>query len=131
MSPGDGWILIGPLIAIGLVGLLGAVFWRLGLRWTLRREAADSPPDGYADGLAIFNDTLVNDAFLHGRRDYGLLCPAAVTDAPEVADEIRELLGDAGIRATQAVSDEGRVAVLVFPEELDEARRLVGDTPAL
>jgi hypothetical protein len=54
-----------------------------------------------------------------------------VTDEPDVADEIRRLLGDAGIRATQAVDDDGRTAVLVFAEEVEEARRLVGDSPAL
>ena len=31
MATSDGWYLIGPLIAVGLVGFLGAVFWRMGL----------------------------------------------------------------------------------------------------
>ena len=115
MSPGDGWMIIGPLIAVGLVGFLGAVFWRMGLQWTLTRE-----PEGH--GLAIFREA---------ETDYGLLGTAAVTDAPEVAEDIRRLLGDFGIRATQAGGRDGRTAVLVFAEELDEARRLVGDTPAL
>ena len=115
MATSDGWYLVGPLIAVGLVGFLGAVFWRMGLHWTLTRDA-----DAYADGLAIFRE----------RDDYGLLCPAAVTDDPEVADEIRRLLGDAGIRTTQALDREGRLAILVFAEELEEARRLVGDSPA-
>jgi hypothetical protein len=117
MAPSNGWYLIGPLIAVGLVGFLGAVFWRMGLHWTLAQEA-DTPREG---GLAIFG-TL---------DDYGLLCPAAVTDDPDVADEIRRLLTEAGIRATQAVDREDRVAVLVFVEQLEAARRLVGDSPAL
>ena len=46
-----------------------------------------------------------------------------------VADEIRRRLADAGIRATQAVRRDGRVVVLVFTEELEEARRLPGALP--
>jgi hypothetical protein len=109
MASGNGWYLIGPLVAVGLVGFLGAVFWRMGLRWTRAREEG-------GDGLAIFGEP----------DDYGLLCPAAVTDDPDVADEIRRLLDDAGIRATQAVNNDGRTVVLVFAEEVEEARRLVG-----
>ncbi|HEX5201709.1 hypothetical protein ACFQS1_29435 [Paractinoplanes rhizophilus] len=118
MASGTGWYLIGPLVAVGLVGLLGAVFWRMGLHATVAREEAG---DRCAAGLTIFGEP----------DDYGLLCPAAVTDDAEVADEIRRLLGDAGIRATHAVDREGRTAVLVFAEEVEEARRLVGGSPAL
>jgi hypothetical protein len=118
MPSGNGWYLIGPLIAVGLVGLLGAVFWRMGLHWTFAREEGG---DRCADGLAIFGEP----------DDYGLLCPVAVTDDPDVADDIRRLLGDAGIRATQAVDRDGRMAVLVFAEEFEAARRLVGGSPAL
>lgn len=126
MATGNGWYLIGPLIAVGLVGFLGAVFWRMGLQWTLAHEP-EIPRDPYADGLAIFGECDGG----HEGDDYGLLGPAAVTDAPETADEIRRLLGDAGIRATKALGRDGRTTVLVFAEELEEARRLVGDTPAL
>ncbi|MEV6344909.1 hypothetical protein [Actinoplanes sp. NPDC051851] len=115
MPTSVGWYLIGPLIAVGLVGFLGAVFWRMGLSPTGFPD--DEPPrDGYADGLAIFGE----------REDYGLLSPAAVTEAPEVADEIRRLLSDAGIRSTSATRRDGRVTVLVFAEEVEAARRLVG-----
>jgi hypothetical protein len=118
MASGNSWYLIGPLVAVGLVAFLGVVFWRMGLDWTNIRE------DGierYADGLAIFGDP----------DDYGLLCPAAVTDDAALADEIERLLGDAGIRATQALGRDGRMAVLVFAEEVEEARRLVGGSPAV
>ncbi|GAA2894729.1 hypothetical protein Acy02nite_59580 [Actinoplanes cyaneus] len=114
MATSDGWYLIGPLIAVGLVGFLGAVFWRMGLQPT-------GPVDGYADGLAIFGER-------GEQEDYGLLSPAAVTDEPEVADEIRRLLSSAGIRATSAIRRDGRVCVLVFAEEVEEARRLVGSS---
>jgi hypothetical protein len=118
MATSGGWYLIGPLVAVGLIGLLGAIFWRLGLHWDLVRD--DDPlRDLY--GLSIFTEP----------DDFGLLCPAAVTEEPDVADEIRGMLADAGIRATQAVRRDGRVLVLVFGEEVEEARRLVGDTPAL
>jgi hypothetical protein len=118
MASGNSWYLIGPLIAVGLVAFLGAIFWRMGLHWTF---AAEDAVDRYADGLAIFGDP----------DDYGLLCPAAVTDDTALADEIQRLLGDAGIRATQATSRDGRTAVLVFVEQVEEARRLVGGSPAL
>jgi hypothetical protein len=111
MAPSDGWYLIGPLIAVALVGTLGVIFWRMGLRWL--EEADDPLRELY--GLAIFAEP----------DDYGLLCPAAVTDSPDEAEEIRLLLAGAGIRATRGARADGRVAVLVFPEEVDEARRLV------
>ena len=78
-------------------------------------------PDPYAEGLAIFRE----------REDYGLLYPAAVTDDPDVAAEIRRLLATAGIRATYGTGRDGRVAVLVFADQVEEARRLVGDSPTL
>jgi hypothetical protein len=120
MATSNGWYLFGPLVAVALIGFLGAVFWRMGLQWTLTHQP-DAVRDLCADGLAIFGE----------RDDYGLLCPAAVTDDADVADEIRRLLGEAGIRATQAVRRDGRTVVLVFADEVEEARRLVGDSPAL
>jgi hypothetical protein len=116
----DGWYLIGPLVSVVLVGFLGAAFWRAGLQFL---EPGGEPLcDRYADGLAIFGDP--DD-------DFGLLCPAAVTDDAEIAHEIRRVLIEAGIRATHAVDRDGRVAVLVFADQVEEARRLVGDSPAL
>jgi hypothetical protein len=111
MAPSDGWYLVGPLVAVTLVGVIGLACRRTGLRWV--EEADDPLRELY--GLAIFTEP----------EDYGLLCAAAVTDSPDEADEIRLLLAAAGIRATRGVRGDGRVAVLVFPEEADEARRLV------
>ena len=58
---------------------------------------------------------------LHAAAEATALTEAALT----------ALLYDAGIRATHAVGGDGRVAVLVFAEQVEEARRLVGDSPAL
>ena len=103
MAPSDGWYVIGPLIAVGLVGAVAVMFWR-----------PDEPlRERYR--LTIFTEP----------EDFGLLCAAAITDEPDEADEIRLLLADAGIRSTQAIRTDGRVAVLVFGEELEAARRLV------
>jgi hypothetical protein len=112
MPAGTGWYFLGPLIAVALVAFLCLVFWQLGGQWTVAWD--DTEPR--SDGLAI----------LGFAEDYGLLCPAAFTDDPLVATEIRMLLATAGIRSTHAVGEDGRLAVLVFAEELDEARRLVG-----
>ncbi len=112
MPDGDGWYFLGPLIAVGLVGFLCLVFWQLGLQWSVAWDEAEPR----SEGLAILGFS----------EDYGLLCPAAVTDDAMIAEEIRLLLGAAGIRATQAIGADGRLAVLVFGEELDAARRLVG-----
>jgi len=111
MATSDGWYLIGPLIAVALVILLWVLFWRLGLDWV---ERADDPLREIY-GLAIFTEP----------DDYGLLRPAAVTDEPDDAEEMRLMLADAGIRSTKAVRSDGQVAVLVFAEELEAARRLV------
>ncbi len=112
MPDGDGWYLLGPLIAVAVVGLLCLVFRQVGPQWSVGWDETEPR----SEGLAILGFS----------EDYGLLCPAAVTDDATIAEEIHRLLGAAGIRATQAVGADGRLAVLVFPEELDAARRLVG-----
>jgi|GEM_PF-1268859 len=119
MPPSDGWYLLGPFLAVALVGFLSAIFWRMGLQWT--RTADEDPLRDLYAGLAIFGEA----------EDYGLLCPAAATDDAGIADKIRTLLATAGIRSTSAIRSDGRLLVLVFPEEVDEARRLVGGFPAL
>jgi hypothetical protein len=119
MPPSDGWYLLGPFLAVALVGFLGAIFWRMGLQWTLVQD--EDPLRDFSTGLSIFGEA----------EDYGLLCPAATTDDREVAEDIQNLLAGAGIRSTSAVRPNGRLLVLVFGEEVDEARRLVGGSPAL
>ena len=113
MPPSDGWYLAGPLLAVALVAML-AVF----MRWSVER--ADNPlRDMYLEGLTIFGE----------REDYGLLSAAALTDDVDIAQDVKRLLADAGIRATHALRADGRVVVLVFTEQVDEARRLVGESP--
>ena len=120
MPRGDGWYLIGPPIAFALIGLLGTILWRLGPQQETGREQ-DPLDDLRPDGQATFADP----------DEYGLLCPAALTEDPGVTEEIRRLLCDAGIRATSAMRRDGRFLILVFAEDVERARRLVGDRPAL
>jgi hypothetical protein len=115
MPPSDGWYLAGPLIAVAMVGALAGF-----MRWSVE-NAPDPLRDLYADGLAIFGE----------HDDYGLLSPAALADDRDLADDVRRMLTDAGIRSTCAQRRDGRYAVLVFAEEVEEARRLVGGSAAL
>jgi hypothetical protein len=115
MPASDGWYLAGPLLAVATVGILAGV---------MRRSVDRGPelrPELYADGLAIFGDS----------DDYGLLSPAAMADDLDLADDVRAMLADAGIRSTHTLRADGRVMVLVFGEEVEEARRLVGGPAAL
>lgn len=94
---------LAPLIALVAVGGLVAV-----LRWTFSGES-----------LELHREIVTAE-------DYGLLRPAAVVDDPVDAETMRQRLADAGIRCTTAVGRDGRVRVLVFADELDKARRVVG-----
>ncbi len=113
MPSSGGWYLAGPLIAFALIGVLAGV-----LRWGIDRDGAvdDWDSDGW-DGLDVLTAGPADD-------DYGLLSPAALADDADVADEVRRLLTAAGIRSTQAVRYDGRIVVLVFADQVDEARRL-------
>lgn len=57
--------------------------------------------------------------------DFGLLAPAAVLDSTEEAVAVRDLLATASIKATTTVAN-GRHYVLVFPADLERARRVTG-----
>jgi hypothetical protein len=70
------------------------------------------------------------------RPDYGLLSPALRTDSLEPAEQARDLLAIAGIRATVAPAGVGYTAsghpwpstahmVLVFPPDLDAAEQVL------
>ena len=115
MPSSGGWYLAGPLIAFALIGVLAGV-----LRWGIDRDSAIDDWDGDTDGWDGLDVLSAADA----EEDYGLLAPAALADDADVADEVRRLLAVARIRSTHAVRCDGRIVVLVFAEEVDEARRL-------
>lgn len=121
MPESTGWYLAGPLVAFVLVGILAAM-----LRWTLGRESDARTGRGRGERLLDPLDRQLDDC-----EDYGLLTAAARTDDRDTAEDFRRLLDEAGIRATLAPALDGRYRVLVFPEELGRARRLVGDSPDL
>jgi hypothetical protein len=60
-----------------------------------------------------------------GPEDFGLLRPVATVEDPASARSLRRLMAEAGIRSTIAVARDGRLRVLVFESQLDEARGLV------
>ncbi len=91
----------GPLVAFGVIGILAGI-----LRWASSSEFKTDLPEPTAPN------------------DFGLLRPVATVEDQTVARGLRQLLKRAGIRATVAPADDGRVHVLVFESELDRARRL-------
>lgn len=97
---------IGPVVAIVVVAVLAGVS-----KWVFgsgrRRTAARTlvPP-----GVQV---------------DTGLLRSVAELPDRSAAGPVRATLSDAGIRSTVGVRGDGRVQVLVFPDDEDRARRLV------
>lgn len=104
MALGDGWYLVGPLIAFAVIGVLAAV-----LRRALGRDSGRPPPPP-AD-------------------DYGLLRVAALADRADVAADIRRALRQAGIRSTVSIGLDGLIRVLIFPEDAFRARRTLDRAP--
>lgn len=100
MALADNWYLVGPLMAIPVVGVLAAV-----LRWTLGREQLQPAPP-LAD-------------------DFGLLRVAALVDRLEVAQALRKTLRRAGIRSTLSTGPDGGIKILVFPDDAGLARRVL------
>ncbi|MGQ0773444.1 MAG: hypothetical protein ACT4NY_03345 [Pseudonocardiales bacterium] len=98
--------LLGPLLALLVVGLLGGL-----LRWTYgtHRQHVAPPTEGSADDEG----------------DLGLLREVAVVPSAEAADVLRILAAD-GIRATvrPTTDDVGR-RILVFAEDEPAAHALL------
>lgn len=96
---------VGPIIAVVVVCLLGLL-----LRWVFgsgrSRAAATVQPTGTP-------------------ADHGLLRAVAVLPGRPAANALRAVLSDAGIRSTASVLSDGRVELLVFPDDVERARRLV------
>jgi hypothetical protein len=97
--------LLGPLIAFAVIGLLAVL-----LRWIFGRGSSVPHP-----------------VRLPARsEDYGLLCTVAITADEQAAIAVAVRLAGAGIRATLATGSDGGVRVLVFEDQIEAARRLVG-----
>ena len=97
---------VGPAIAVVVVCLLGLL-----LRWV------------FGSGRSSAAARVRPDA---APPDYGLLRPVALLPGRPEANALRAVLSDAGIRSTANVRRDGRVEVLVFPDDADRARRLGG-----
>lgn len=95
---------LGPLIAFGVIAALAAI-----LRWTFHTDLAGTERKVFAS-----------------EEDFGLLRVVGTVDTEPDARVLAEMLARAGIRATLSTGADGRVRVLVFEAEADEARRLVG-----
>jgi hypothetical protein len=99
---------IGPVVAIVLVCLLGLVAkWVFGSGRPRTRAVRPAEPTP----------------------DHGLLRTVAELPDRPAAMAMRAVLSDAGIRSTFGVRRDGRVHVLVFPDDEERARRLVPPGP--
>jgi hypothetical protein len=101
----EGHVFAQLALVFALIGLIGVL-----MRWTFRRDA---PAQAAAP-----------------TEDFGLLVVAAQTHSAAEAARIRTALAQAQIRSTTARRADGSHVVLVFPSELDQARR-VTDGPDL
>jgi hypothetical protein len=135
------------LIAFGVIAGLAVVLrWTYGSDMTDRRyqlspadgdEPADTGPDdpidsdleSVPDGRHDTIDPAPSHDESEGSADdldagYGLLRTVLIVDDSRQAEGARDVLRTAGIRSTTA-RRSGAVRVLVFVDQLDEARRLV------
>lgn len=93
----------GPIVAVGLIGLLVLI-----LRWSSRRGSsvvAAAPTPGSPE-------------------EYGLLVPVASPSTYVEGEILRRRLEDEGVRATLATTLDGP-RVLVWPGDVERARRLL------
>lgn len=97
---------IGPIIAIVVVSLLAVL-----ARWVF----------GSGRHRTAARTRLPST----GPIDHGLLRPVAELPDRAAGSAFRAVLSDAGIRSTLGVRRDGRVQVLVFPDDEEPARRLV------
>lgn len=129
------------LIAFALIAGLAIVLrWTYGSELTARRYRisddqpsspdeypvllVDDEPDGRHDALDPAPAEALLAAAEPADERYGLLRAVLVAENRRQANAVQELLREAGIRSTLA-ADRAGVRVLVFPESLDEARRLL------
>jgi hypothetical protein len=94
---------VGPVVALLVVAFLALV-----LRWAFGVSRMPGPvPDGKST-------------------DFGLLHEVAIAGSAGEANALRAVLSDANIRSTTADAGRGRVRVLVFAADLEQAKALVG-----
>jgi len=93
--------LVGPFVAMLAVGVLALV-----LRWAYGTQRP-VPPDA-------------------ATADHGLLEPVVAAVPIAEARQLSAVLSGAGIRSTVAIERAGTARVLVFPNDVDRARELVG-----
>lgn len=99
--------ILAPVLALAVVGVLALL-----LRWA------------FAHG-----GSLVERAPRRGAEDeYGVLVAVAAPPTAAEAEALRRRLLAAGLRATLAPTTQGP-RVLVFPEDAEAARALLGQTP--
>lgn len=96
--------LLGPLIAGCALGVIALI-----CRWVFSTEG---------------RDTRRLERAVHSRGDLGLLVPVATVRVRADAEMLRDVLREAGIRASVS-EDELELQVLVFAKDLDRARQLV------
>jgi hypothetical protein len=123
------------LITFGVIACLAVV-----LRWTYGSDGErDYPPPPGEPAAPPRTITPVHDLLaaevaaelddwptLTEDEGYGLLRTVLASNDPVRVGTVRALLRGSGIRCTVATRPDGRTAVLVFAEQLDRARRLVG-----
>jgi hypothetical protein len=96
---------LGPLIALGAVGLLALFLrWAFGTQRPVRRRTGPVGEDA----------------------DFGLLTEVTRVGTAAEAHALRAVLSDAGIRSTTSAGDDGRIRVLVFTTEVDKAKLVLG-----
>ncbi|WP_018351236.1 hypothetical protein [Longispora albida] len=119
-------LIAGPLIAVAVLGGLA-----LTLLWAFRSEQrsaaeSDAPWAAWDGSPWPTPDPYGEDDTDTDSRDYGLLKDVAIVDGPAAADALRDALALCNIRTTVVIEGDGRIRVLVFDDELDHARRVLG-----
>ena len=101
-------VVLGPVVAVGALGVIVLL-----CRWVFSTDTRDR------------RAAVGRQPARSARRDYGLLVPVALARTPEDAALLRDVLREAGVRATLAPDPDGRVALLVFRDDAARARDLV------
>ena len=95
---------MGPGVAVAAMGVIALI-----CRWVFSTDG---------------RQTRRLERALSTRDDLGLLVPVATVRTRDDAEMLRDVLRDAGVRASVS-EDELEVRVLVFAKDADAARRLV------